>query len=81
MAKQDIPHFQNSKGDEKIEIGTKIFMCIGAEPPFDHPHIYLDMGVKEQTTCPYCSTTYVFNSNLGANSAEPASAIFIPKTA
>ncbi len=81
MAKQDIPHFQNSKGDEKIEIGAKIFMCIGAEPPFDHPHIYLDMGVNEQTTCPYCSTTYVFNSTLSQNSAEPASAIFIPKTA
>ena len=58
------PVFQNSKGVAKIEIGDKEFVCIGANPPFDHPHIYIDMGASNEAICPYCSTLYAFNPRL-----------------
>ena len=58
------PEFQNSSGATKIEIGVKQFVCIGVNPPFDHPHIAIDMGTKDETICPYCSTLYAFNPRL-----------------
>jgi hypothetical protein len=45
---------------------------MGARPPFDHPHVYLDMGVDSQILCPYCSTLYVFTDSLRADATEPA---------
>ena len=44
MAEHSIPHFHNSQGLDLIEVGSKEFKCVGALPPFDHPHIYMDMG-------------------------------------
>ena len=44
MAQHYTPHFHNQPGVAQIRIGAKEFMCIGALPPFDHPHVYLDMG-------------------------------------
>ena len=44
MAGGSIPHFQNDAGHPAIDIGVKEFMCTGANPPFDHPHVFLDMG-------------------------------------
>ena len=44
MAHASTPHFHNTEGLQKIEVGSKEFMCIGALPPFDHPHIFIDMG-------------------------------------
>ncbi|MCY4034165.1 MAG: zinc-finger domain-containing protein, partial [Hyphomicrobiales bacterium] len=45
----------NDSGKEEIQIDTREFECIGATPPFDHPHIFLDMGDDDQIVCPYCS--------------------------
>jgi hypothetical protein len=39
-------------------------MCIGASPPFDHPHIFIDMGSDGEAICSYCSTRFVYDSNL-----------------
>ena len=39
MAESIVPHFHNEPGVAVIEIGAKEFMCVGALPPFDHPHI------------------------------------------
>jgi uncharacterized Zn-finger protein len=61
-------------GVAKIEIGAKEFMCIGAKPPHDHPHVFLDMGTAGEMVCPYCSTLFVYNKNLAANAAQPAEA-------
>ena len=55
-----------------IEIGAHEFMCVGAMPPFDHPHIFLDMGGDHEIICPYCSTLYRHASDLDAHSARPA---------
>jgi uncharacterized Zn-finger protein len=54
-----------------IEIGAKEFMCIGAMPPFDHPHVYIDMGDETEAVCPYCSTLYRFTPKLGPHEARP----------
>jgi len=81
MAHDLIPYFHNSKGIAQIDIGAKKFMCVGALPPFDHPHIFLEIGASNQVTCPYCSTNYIFNSKLDANSSDPISAVFKAKVA
>lgn len=76
MAQHATPHFHNTEGLPSIEIGSKEFQCVGAKPPFDHPHVFLDMGADNEIVCPYCSTLYVFNAALPAGTAEPISAIF-----
>lgn len=78
MAEHTIPHFQNDAGKKTIEIGVKEFMCVGANPPFDHPHIFLDMGASNEKICPYCSTLYKYNSNLKANETNPVGCSFDP---
>lgn len=78
MAGHATPHFQNDAGHAKIEIGVKEFMCVGANPPFDHPHVFLDMGDENEKVCPYCSTLYVYNPKLGAVETVPAGCSFEP---
>ena len=50
--------FHNDPGVAVIEIGAREFMCVGAKPPYDHPHVFLDMGDDKEIICPYCSTLY-----------------------
>lgn len=76
MAHSGVPHFHNTQGVAQIDIGAREFMCVGALPPFDHPHVFLDMGDDNDIVCPYCSTHYIFNSRLAAGASEPASAVF-----
>jgi uncharacterized Zn-finger protein len=72
MADHAIPHFHNEPGVASVRIGTKEFLCMGARPPFDHPHIFLDMGADAEIVCTYCSTLYRFDPRLGAAEADPA---------
>ena len=72
MAASFVPHFANDSGLARIAIGAHEFMCIGARAPFDHPHVYLDMGGDHEKICPYCSTLYVLDSRLHADQSEPA---------
>ena len=81
MAGHSIPHFQNDAGHKAIEIGAREFMCVGANPPFDHPHVFLDMGDENEKICPYCSTHYTFNSKLDSAAADPAGAVYNPAAA
>lgn len=76
MADSGVPHFHNDPGVTMIEVGSKEFMCIGAKPPFDHPHIYIDMGSDSETICSYCGTLYKFNPKLAAGEANPAGCIW-----
>jgi uncharacterized Zn-finger protein len=71
MTESAIPHFHNDLGVPVIEIGAQRFMCIGALPPFDHPHIFLDMGSDHEIVCPYCSTLYRHDAKLDAFEARP----------
>lgn len=76
-----VPHFHNTEGLPQIEVGSKEFQCIGALPPFDHPHVYIDMGKETDIVCPYCSTHYIYNSKLDAGAANPISAVYEAETA
>jgi uncharacterized Zn-finger protein len=76
MAGGVIPHFQNDAGHPAIEIGVKEFMCVGANPPFDHPHVFLDMGSDVEKICPYCSTLFRFNPALKPSESVPAGCLY-----
>ena len=71
MAKAIVPHFHNDQGVPRIDIGVREFMCVGASAPFDHPHVYLDMGDDPEKVCPYCSTLFRHDPNLGATATIP----------
>ena len=76
MTDEVIPHFHNDLGVQFIEIGAKKFMCMGALPPQDHPHVFCDMGEDVEYVCPYCSTLYRHNPALSPNQARPAECEF-----
>ena len=71
MAESYIPHFCNDGGVEHIAIGVKEFMCVGASAPFDHPHVFIDMGSDNEKVCPYCSTLYQYDATLKAHETRP----------
>jgi uncharacterized Zn-finger protein len=81
MAGHHIPHFQNDAGHAKIEIGVREFKCAGANPPFDHPHVFLDMGDDKEIVCPYCSTLFVHNAKLKHDQTSPDGCIFNARAA
>ena len=81
MADSHVPHFANDEGAEKIFIGVKEFMCMGARPPFDHPHVFLDMGQDAQVLCPYCSTLYIHDGRLGETETAPEGCLVAEETA
>ncbi len=62
MADHATPHFHNQMGLASIKVSVREFMCIGALPPFDHPHIFIDMGSDTDAICPYCSTRFVYEA-------------------
>jgi len=76
MAAKSVPHFHNDTGVDVINVGVHEFMCIGAKPPFDHPHVFLDMGDESEIICPYCSTLYRYKPTLAADESEPADCLW-----
>lgn len=81
MAGAVVPHFTNDVGTAVVSIGAREFMCIGARPPFDHPHEYLDMGSDDEKVCPYCSTLYRHDPSLKPTEAVPAECAYTPRAA
>jgi uncharacterized Zn-finger protein len=79
MADHVVPHFHNDAGVPIIEIGSREFMCVGANPPFDHPHVFLDLGNDNEIICPYCSTLYRYSADLGAGEARPPECVLKDK--
>jgi uncharacterized Zn-finger protein len=72
------PRYLNEIGVREIRIGAAEFHCIGALPPQDHPHIYLNMAGREDTMCPYCSTIYIYDARLRPDETEPAGCFYAP---
>ena len=72
MDHRRVLQFHNDPGVSVIHVGTKEFMCIGATPPFDHPHVFLDMGDATEIICPYCSTLFRLDASLNPHAARPA---------
>jgi len=81
MADQVVPHLQNDAGVTTIAIGVREFMCIGAKPPFDHPHVYLDMGDADERVCPYCSTLYRYRADLKPTETDPPGHLYRERAA
>jgi uncharacterized Zn-finger protein len=81
MADHIVPHLQNDAGVPKIAVGVKEFMCIGATPPYDHPHVFLDMGDDPEKVCPDCSTLYEYRPLLHADETDPAGHLVRAKAA
>jgi uncharacterized Zn-finger protein len=67
-----LPSYQNEIGVGEIRISVVEFHCIGALPPGDHPHIYLNMSGKASIRCPYCATNYVCDAALQCPETIPA---------
>ena len=75
MSDHSTPHYHNQPGAKQVRVGAKEFMCVGALPPFDHPHVFIDMGAANETICPYCSTLYVYDAALHGG-ADPAECVY-----
>ena len=71
MNNKNDPKFHNSGALEVIHIGSKAFKCIGALPPHDHPHVYINMGQADEILCPFCATRYRYDSRLNPGDADP----------
>jgi uncharacterized Zn-finger protein len=81
MSDHVVPHFHNDVGVSVIEIGSQEFMCVGANPPFDHPHVFLDLGNDNEIICPYCSTLYRYAADLAPGEARPPECVVKDKAA
>jgi uncharacterized Zn-finger protein len=81
MADHVVPHFQNDAGDPAIAIGVREFMCVGAAAPFDHPHVFIDMGDSDEIVCPYCSTLYRYRTTLQGVETDPPGHLYVEKAA
>ena len=72
------PHFHNQPGLPSLKVKARKFMCIGALPPFDHPHIFIDMGHETDIVCSYCSTRFVYDGTLKTLVA-PEECLYLPE--
>ena len=81
MAVSGVPHFHNDPGVRAIHVGSREFMCIGAKPPFDHPHVFIDMGGEDEAICSYCGTLYKFKPSLSAGEADPQACLWNDRAA
>jgi len=71
MATSVVPNFANDDGVDRIKVGVHELNCMGARPPYDHPHVYLDMGADHEILCPYCSTVYEYDPKLPVDESVP----------
>ena len=76
MSDHTVPHFQNDRGVDSISIGVKEFMCCGASAPYDHPHVFLDMGDENEIVCPYCSTLFRHEASLSEKESRPEGCLY-----
>ena len=71
MTEHIVPHFHNDVGVAVIEIGAKEFMCIGALPPFDHPHVFCDMGDETNSSARIVRRSIATIAALDPHAARP----------
>jgi len=81
MSDHVVPHYQNDLGSAQIKVGVSKFMCCGASAPYDHPHVFLDMGNDGEIVCPYCSTHYKFDGKLKTDETVPENCLFTQSAA
>jgi uncharacterized Zn-finger protein len=67
---------RNDDGIPQIRIGMREFECIGASPPHDHPHIYLNMGAGNSMLCSFCATTFRYDAALRPGDVMPPECLY-----
>lgn len=72
----ETPHFMNDVGAQAVHVGAQEFMCIGATPPFDHPHVFLNMGGGDEVICSYCATLYRYRPALAPGETDPPGCVW-----
>jgi uncharacterized Zn-finger protein len=77
MADRVVPRFHNDPGARVVHVGAHEFQCIGAKPPFDHPHVFLDMGEDDEIICGYCATLFRYRDGLRPQEADPAECAYL----
>ncbi|MES1199936.1 MAG: zinc-finger domain-containing protein [Pseudomonadota bacterium] len=70
--------FLNDVGASRIMVGVREFECIGASPPHDHPHIFLEMDEGVDVLCPYCATWFIFDGALARRETNPPNCCRLP---
>ncbi len=73
------PKFRNDRAVPEIRIGVREFNCIGASPPHDHPHVYINMGGEDAILCPYCATRYRYDPRLTPFEVDPPDSLFVDR--
>jgi uncharacterized Zn-finger protein len=74
MAEHVVPHFHNDVR-RRVSRSARRSSCASARtPPFDHPHVFCDMGDDNEFICSYCSTLYRYNPEAPADSRSAANA-------
>ena len=76
MSDKILPRLMNDAGVGEIRVGAREIECIGAAPPHDHPHIYLDMGAESSIVCSYCGTRFVYSNELDPAQCDPPSSLY-----
>ncbi len=71
------PKIRNDNAAAEIRIGAREFDCVGATPPHDHPHIYINMGEQDVILCPYCATSFRFDPQLEPLAADPSDSSYV----
>jgi len=64
MSGSRYPKFKNDHGIPEICIGVKEFNCIGASPPQDHPHVYINMRETDTILCPLLRDALPLRSSI-----------------
>ncbi|WP_411815973.1 zinc-finger domain-containing protein [Hyphococcus sp. DH-69] len=75
-APRRLSKLRNDEGIAEIRIGMREFECIGASPPHDHPHVYLNMGLSDSMLCPYCATAFYFDTALAPDGVMPRECLY-----
>jgi uncharacterized Zn-finger protein len=76
MSGSGYPMFRNDGGVPEIRVGVREFKCIGASPPQDHPHVYINMCEADTILCLYCATRFRFDARLTPLEADPPGSFF-----
>lgn len=55
---------------ETIEVNSREIACDGGGAALGHPRVFLNMGKKSSTDCPYCGRHFVLSSDAPATAGH-----------
>jgi uncharacterized Zn-finger protein len=51
------------KPPEILQVNSTVFSCDGGDDVLGHPRVFLNMGNKTKSDCPYCGRQYILGSH------------------